>query len=281
MTGLMLVYDILRWEEKDLIRKARERGLPLRLLHINSKPLHVGRNGFSPNTVALQRCVSFNRALSSTLVLESGGIRVVNNSQALMAAEDKLWTQSLLVRSNIPTPRTIISFEPQTTVDAARELGFPVVIKPLRGSWGRLVSLGRDEEEVRSIAEHRSYLGDHYKITYVQEYVKKPGRDIRSFCLGDTVPAAIYRVSPHWITNTARGGKAESAPITPELEEITLKACRAVGVEFGGVDIVEDPQRGLMVLEVNGVPEYKNTIRVTGVDLTSLLLDYLNQLARR
>ncbi len=281
MVSLMLVYDILRWEEKDIIAKARERGLGLRLLHINSKPLHVGRNGFSPDMVALQRCVSFNKAMASTLVLESGGLRVVNNSHALMVSEDKLWTQSLLIRNGITTPRTIISFEPHTTVDAAKELGFPVVIKPLKGSWGRLVSLGRDEEEVRSIAEHRTYLGDHYKIAYVQEYVRKPGRDIRSFCLGDTVPAAIYRVSPHWITNTARGGKAEPAPITPELEEITLRACRAVGVEFGGVDIVEDPERGYMVLEVNGVPEYKNTIRVTGVDLSSLLLDYLVSLYKR
>ena len=149
------------------------------------------------------------------------------------------------------------------------------------GSWGRLAALAGDEEAVRAVSEHREYLGGPYRVHYIQEYVRKPGRDIRAMCIGGEAPAAIYRVSSHWITNTARGGRAEPARVDGELEDLVVRSCEAVGVEVGGVDVVEDPERGYLVLEVNAVPEFKNIVRVTGVNVPGLIAEYLVSRVRR
>jgi len=275
-----IAYDVVRWEERDLVAKARAAGLELELLHVLSKPLLIGRNDVGAGTVLL-RCVSHNRALATALALESSGAEVVNSSRALATCEDKVWAQSVLSRAGIPTPLSAVAYDFSSARAAARELGYPVVVKPVRGSWGRLVSLARDDEELRSIVEHRMALGEHYKVIYLQKYVEKPGRDIRLFCLGGRVVAGIYRVSEHWVTNTARGGRAEPLKADPELEELAAKSCEALGVEFGGVDVVEGPSEGYMVLEVNGVPEYRNTVKVTGVDLSKLVLEHLVAKAKR
>jgi len=280
LTSFLMVYDILRWEEKDVITKARELGANVRLLHLQSKPIRIGVNGFEID-IALQRSVSFNRALSSTLALESAGMHVVNSSQALMASEDKIWTHASLVKAGLPTPPSVLAYDVESALKAAETLGYPVVVKPVRGSWGRLVNLARDEEELRGIVEHRMLMGDHYKVIYLQKYIEKPNRDMRVFCLGGAIVAGIYRISRHWVTNTARGARAEPLSISSELEEMALRACEVLGVEFGGVDIVEDPREGYMVLEVNGVPEYRNTVRVTGVDVSKRLVEYLVERAQK
>ncbi|MEM1619165.1 MAG: lysine biosynthesis protein LysX [Fervidicoccaceae archaeon] len=276
---VLMVYDVARWEEKDIRKKCSEEGLELSLLALPLEPIELGRRVEAD--IALQRCVSFNRALSSTLALEASGMRVVNSSSALAAAEDKAWAHSLAARAGIRVPRAFIAYDYRSALRAADALGYPIVVKPLRGSWGRLVHMARDPEELRSIVEHRLLMGEHYKAMYVQEFIAKPGRDIRTFCLGGRVVAGIYRVSDHWVTNTARGGKAVPLTVDPELEDLTVKACEALGVEFGGVDFVEDPARGYMLLEVNGVPEYRNTVRVTGVDVSRELARFLKEKIKR
>ncbi|MEB3780233.1 MAG: lysine biosynthesis protein LysX [Desulfurococcales archaeon] len=278
MGTLLLLYDLLRWEEKDLLDKAR--GLfDVKPVHVKSSLLRLAR-GLQAD-VALQRASSLSRALSSASVVESWSVRVVNTTSSLYATGDKIWTHSLLARHGVPMPETYVVYSLEAALEAASRLGYPVVVKPVRGSWGRLVSRADDEEDLRTIIEHREAMGVDYRVYYVQEYIRKPGRDLRVFCIGDSVPAGIVRESSHWITNTARGAK--SSPLKPdeELVDLTLRSCEGVGVEVGGVDIVEDPERGYLVLEVNGVPEYKNTVRVTGVDMSSLILEYLRSESRR
>ena len=270
---IAIVYDVARWEEKALLSRAREMGVDVEPLHLGSASIRLGGNsGFD---VALVRAVSHSKALASAAALESSGVRSVNSAWSLYVSLDKVWSHAALSRAGVPMPETVVAFSPESALDAAEELGYPVVVKPVQGSWGRMVALARDAEALRSILEYSQYTGPAGRIHYLQEYVEKPGRDIRSFCIGDTVPAAIYRVSSKWITNTARGGRAEAVRPDQELEDLTLRACRAVGVEFGGVDVVEDRERGYLVLEVNGVPEFKNTVRVTGVDIPGLVVEYL------
>jgi [lysine-biosynthesis-protein LysW]--L-2-aminoadipate ligase len=276
---ILMAYDILRWEEKAFIARAREIGLSLTLIHLSNAILDVGESKWSPGGVALIRATSQYRALASASALESNGLRTVNSADSLYSTFDKLRTHSLLEKHGVPVPRTKIAFSLETALAAADEIGYPVVVKPIHGSWGRLVALARDRESLRSIIEYSQHMGPQGKIHYIQEYIEKPGRDIRTFCVGDSVPAGIYRVSSSWITNTARGARSEPARIDGELEEITLNACRAVGAEFAGVDVVEDPERGYLVLEVNGVPEFKNTVRVTGVDLPGIVLSYLSEIS--
>lgn len=281
MARVGIVYDVARWEEKALIEAARRRGLALEIVYLKESPIPLDSGNRSLD-IALQRSLSHEIALASTIALEAGGVRVVNTSLSTMIAHNKLWTLSILSSRGIQTPRTYIAFDEKPALEAARKLGYPVVVKPLDGSWGRLVSLAGDDETLRSIIEHRSYLPDpRFRIHMLQEFVKKPGRDIRVFLVGQEVPVAIYRVSEHWITNTARGGRAEPAPVDPELEELTLRVAETLGVEVAGVDVFEDPERGYLVNEVNAVPDFKNTVAVTGYDLPGKIVEYLASQARR
>jgi len=210
---IAITYELIRWEEKTLIETAKEQGLDVRLLHLHTLYIPIG--GQTPRElyadVVLQRAISHSIALNSTIALESLGLRVVNNSLATAIAMNKLWTLKVLSQNKIPVPRTLIAFDFEPSVDAAKALGYPVVIKPIDGSWGRLIAMARDNEELRALIEHRNYIPNPtMKVNMIQEYVRKPDRDLRIFVIGDEVATAIYRVSNHWITNTARGGQSHS-----------------------------------------------------------------------
>lgn len=281
MVSIALIYDIARWEEKALLEASRKLSVNMTPIHVKSKVFPV--EGLSENVeIGLQRSLSHAIALSSTVLFESSGLRVVNTSKAISLAQDKLWTLTLLSKAGIPTPKTIVAFSEQSAMEAAKILGYPVVVKPVNGSWGKLVSLVEDDETLRVILEHKTFINNpQFKIHLIQEYVRKPGRDIRVFVVGDEVPVAIYRVSSHWITNTARGGSAVPAPIDEELGNLALKASEALGVEVSGIDVFEDPERGYLVNEVNAVPDFRNTVAVTGYDLPAKIVEYLVREAKR
>ncbi|MEM3949214.1 MAG: lysine biosynthesis protein LysX [Zestosphaera sp.] len=282
---LLLLYDILRWEEKSFIDTARKLGVDIIPLHVPTVFGKVGDKsltGVGEVDVALQRSVSFYNSLESTILMESYGINVVNKSYTIMTCQDKLWTTSLLVRNGVPTPDTYVTFNHDTVYRiVGNGLRYPFVVKPIHGSWGKLLALVDDEEDLRTVVEHRSFMHNPmYSVYYVQELVRKPGRDIRVFTVGEEVPVAIYRYSDHWITNTARGGKAVPAQIDPELEDLALRAAKAVGGDFLGIDVFEHPEKGYVVDEVNAVTEFRNTVAVTGYDLTRKVLEHLISVAR-
>jgi [lysine-biosynthesis-protein LysW]--L-2-aminoadipate ligase len=159
-------------------------------------------------------------------------------------------------------------------------MGYPVVLKPGVGSWGRLLAKVNDREAAEALLEHKQVLGSyHHSIYYIQEYVDKPGRDIRAFVVGDETICAIYRRSSHWITNTARGGEASNCPVTPELDELCQKAAAAVGGGVVALDLFEDEQRGLLVNEINYTMEFRNSIDTTGINIPGRVVDYVLQVA--
>jgi [lysine-biosynthesis-protein LysW]--L-2-aminoadipate ligase len=174
-----------------------------------------------------------------------------------------------------------MAFTPESALAAMEELGYPCVIKPNTGSWGRLISKINDRDAAEAVLEHKQILGSyHHSIFYIQEYVEKKGRDIRSFVVGDRCIAAVYRYSPHWITNTARGGKTENCPITDELHDISVRAANAVGGGVVAIDVFETPA-GLSVNEVNYTMEFRNSITVTGVNIPAKVVDYVLEVGRR
>ena len=282
--SIALIYDIVRWEERALIKAFNDLGVHIIPIHVRTKPFVL--DGYEQTkaefSVALQRSISHYVALESTIALEGIGISVINSSDSLLKCMDKLLALSILKRAGIKTPKTAVVFSEEAAYDIAKKFGYPVVIKPINGSWGRLISLIRDDEELRSIMEHRSYLpGMLSKVHIVQEFVRKPGRDIRVFVVGNEAPVAIYRVSKHWITNTARGGKAVPARVDPELEDLSLRVAKLLKGEILGIDIFEDPVRGYLVNEVNPVPEFKNTVASTGYNLPRKIAEYIIAKIRR
>jgi len=281
MPTIGMAYMVVRWEEKALVKAAEERGANMRLLHLPGLRLVIGGAAELPEVV-LQRSISHYAALSSSLVLESLGVRVVNTARATAAANDKIWSAALLRRAGVAMPRTGVAWSMEAALRLAEEIGYPVVVKPSNGSWGRMVARADDEEDLRAILEHREYMPQpEMKVHMLQEYVPKPGRDIRVTVVAGRPVAGIYRYSDHWVTNTARGGRAEPAPVEGELGEVAVRAAEAVGLEIAGVDVFEHPERGYLVNEVNPVPEFKNTVRVTGVDVAGEMVEYLLGLLRR
>ncbi len=159
-------------------------------------------------------------------------------------------------------------------------MGYPVLMKPAVGSWGRLLAKINDRDAAEALLEHKEVLGSyHHSIFYLQRYVEKRGRDIRSFVVGDECIAAIYRTSNHWITNTARGGVASNCPVTAEIGELSVRAAKAVGGGMVAIDLFETKD-GIIVNEVNHTMEFKNSVTTTGVNIPGAMVDYVLKVAR-
>lgn len=278
MSSFTILYDIVRWEEKAIASAAKKKGVDVHL--VDARELAIDTTAAKgsrpvPDELVLQRCVSHYRNVHATAALESLGHRVVNNFESANISSDKLFCTLALSRAGIPTPRTFVAFTEESAKKALKELGYPGVIKPVVGSWGRLSALLKDEDFATAILEDREYMYPMYQVYYLQEFVKRPPRDIRSFVVGDKTVAAIYRLSStDWRTNTARGGKAIPCPITKELDDLSVRSARAVGGEIVGVDLMESPS-GMLVHEVNNTTEFKNTVPATGIDIPGFIVDYL------
>ncbi|HLH63325.1 MAG TPA: lysine biosynthesis protein LysX [Ktedonobacteraceae bacterium] len=224
----------------------------------------------------LCRTVSQSRGLAVLNVLESWGVRVYNSAAVTATCNDKLLTTLALLRAGIPTPRTLLAFDAQQTIRGIEMLGYPVVLKPTTGSWGRLLARINDRDAAEAVLEHQETLGSYqHHIHYIQEHIAKPQRDIRAFVVGDRTICAIYRTSQHWVTNTARGAVASNCPVTPELDSLCVRAAQVVGGGILAIDVLEDPQRGLLVNEINATMEFRNSIAPTGVDIPNAMLDYV------
>jgi [lysine-biosynthesis-protein LysW]--L-2-aminoadipate ligase len=235
-----------------------------------NQPFH-----FSDFSVVLERSISYVRGLYATQILNSWGIPTVNMAHVAAICGDKLATTAVLGRAGVPQPRVKVAFTAESALEAIEELGYPVVLKPVVGSWGRLLARINDRDAAEAILEHKELLGSYqHSVFYIQEYIQKPGRDIRAFVVGNETICAMYRSSSHWITNTARGGEGEVCPVTPELHEICAAAAMAVGGGVLAIDILEDPHRGFLVNEVNHTMEFHTLVPTTGVDVPGIIVDY-------
>jgi len=230
----------------------------------------------SPFDVVLERSISFGRSLYALKLLEERGVRCVNRYEVVATCGDKLLTSAALERAGVPQPRTLTAFTPEAALRAIEMLGYPAVIKPVVGSWGRLVSRVNDRDAAEALLEHLEVLGSWQQhIFYIQEHVQKPGRDIRAFVVGDEPICAIYRTSEHWITNTARGVRASNCPVDGLVGDLALAAARAVGGGILAIDLLETPDGRLLVNEVNHTMEFRNSIDTTGVDIPGRIVDYV------
>lgn len=253
--------------------------LDLEMIDVRKMHFHLGADRFNVD-VAVERCINHSRAVHALRLFESAGIPCVNSYHVGNICGDKLLTSAALLDAGLPQPEVRVAFTEETALEAIEEMGYPVVLKPAVGSWGRLLSKINDRDAAESILEHKSILGSyHHSIFYIQKYVEKPGRDIRGFVVGDECIASIYRTSKHWITNTARGATAESCPMTDELHSICVRAADAVGGGVVAVDLLETDD-GFLVNEVNYTMEFKNSVSVTGVNIPGRIVDHVVSVAR-
>ncbi len=268
------LHSLLRKEEKLLLEAFAKHGGAELVMLDDRKMIFDLKDGPEVDMV-LERCINHSRAVHGLRLLESLGIRCVNSHRVASVCGDKLLTSLALKEARVPQPAVRVAFTEVSALEALDDVGYPAVLKPAVGSWGRLLSKVNDRDAAESILEHKTILGSyHHSIFYIQEYVEKHGRDIRSFVVGDECIAAIYRDSAHWITNTARGAKASNCPVTDELAAVSLAAARAVGGGILAVDLFETPD-GLLVNEVNYTMEFRNSIDTTGVNIPGRMVEYV------
>jgi len=270
----------VRVEEKLLLQELASRGITTKVIDDRELVLPTEKRPELGVDVVVERCIQHGTALYALSVLDGWCIPTVNTYETAEVCGNKLLTTMRLVRDKVPAPKTRVAFTPESALAAVEDLGYPAVMKPLIGSWGRLVSKVNDRESAEAIIEHKDVLGNYlHSIYYVQEYVDKPGRDIRAFVVGDETICAIYRYSDHWITNTARGGRAENCPVTPELDALCVKAAKAVGGGVLAIDVLERDGE-LLVNEVNYTMEFRNSIDTTGVNIPARMIDYVLAVAK-
>ncbi|MBZ0318475.1 MAG: lysine biosynthesis protein LysX [Anaerolineae bacterium] len=260
----------VRIEEKLLFAAFEELGInPVRL---DEREMIARIGEFAPEVdVVLERSISTSAGLVAAQLLEAAHIPVINSHATASTCADKIRTTIALAQQGVPQPITEVAMSAESALAAIEQMGYPVVLKPPIGSWGRLLARVNDRDAAEAILEHKETLGGvSHQIYYIQEYIEKPARDIRAFVIGTETICAIYRNSLHWITNTARGGKASNCPITDDIAEICQNAALAVSGGQGGIlaiDLLEDPERGLLVCEVNHTMEFRNSIDTTGVNI--------------
>ncbi len=287
MNKVGLVYDRIRWDEKALIDACKKSGLGINL--IDCKEIFIDTSA-SQKTLeeefgetVLQRCISYFRGLHITAVLETAGLNIINPLSVSQICGNKLFTTLTLQRAGVPVPKTFVAFTEEGASKALDSLGYPAVAKPVVGSWGRLIALIRDRETAQAIIESREEMPNSLlQIYYLQEYVKRPPRDIRILVVGDETIAASYRYSHdgEWRTNIARGGKSEPCPMNCELEDISLKAAEAVGGGVLAVDCMESP-RGVLVHEVNNTAEFKGLCSATNIDIPGKIIEYVKKVTKK
>lgn len=277
MTRIGLIHAVVRKDEKMIIDAFRERKNDIELVLLDDRKLSFspGEQWWSLDAV-LMRSVSHSRNLNAARLFASAGVPTYNTSQVIEVCGDKLQTSLALLRSGVPQPRFRVAFTEESALEALDDLGYPAVLKPCVGSWGRLISKVNDRDAAEAILEHKSVLGHSGHHTYyMQQYVEKGGRDVRAFVIGSRCVAAIYRTSKHWKTNTALGAVASNCPVTPDLERVALAAARAVGGGIVAIDLFETPGGGWLVNEINDTMEFKNSVTTTGVDIPGLIADYV------
>jgi [lysine-biosynthesis-protein LysW]--L-2-aminoadipate ligase len=285
MTRVAVLVSRIRVEEKLLLAALETAGASVQPIDDGELVLSATPDAQQPRLISgqpleadvvLERSVSTARGLYALRTLEANGFRTVNRHATAATCADKLLTTTALAAAGVPQPRTRLAFTPEAALSAIEELGYPAVLKPVVGSWGRLLARINDRDAAEAVLEHKEVLGSYqHSIFYVQEFVAKPGRDIRAFVVGDETICAIYRSSEHWITNTARGGQAANCPVTPEIDDLCRSAARAVGGGVLAIDLLEHPERGLMVNEVNHTMEFRNSIHTTGVDIPGRVAAYV------
>ncbi|MED5228084.1 MAG: lysine biosynthesis protein LysX [Pseudomonadota bacterium] len=268
-----LLHSLIRKEEKLLLEAFRQQGVTPIML--DDRKLTFDLESVPDIDIVVERCINHSRAMHGLRLFESLGIRCINSSDVARICGDKILTSVALKEAGLAQPPIRIAFTEDSALIAIEELGYPVVLKPAVGSWGRLLAKVNDRESAEAILEHKTVLGSyHHSIFYIQKYVEKQGRDIRSFVVGNECIAAIYRSSSHWITNTARGAVATGCPVTDEIASLSVAAAHAVGGGVLAVDLFESTE-GLLVNEVNYTMEFRNSIDTTGVNIPERVVTYV------
>jgi [lysine-biosynthesis-protein LysW]--L-2-aminoadipate ligase len=277
-----LLYSRIRADEKLLLSELRERGHEV--TKVDTREVTFDLEGppaaLSECDVVLDRCLATSRSKYATRFLDHHGVPVVNSAETAAVCSDKVETSIALAAAGVPTPETKVAFTTDAALGAIESFGYPCVLKPVVGSWGRLMAKLESRTAAEAVLEHKETLGGYeHSVFYVQQFVEKPGRDVRVLMAGGEAVAAMTRSSDHWITNAAAGAETESFALDDEAVALAEAASDAVGGGLLGVDLMETGAESdgteYTVHEVNHSVEFKALNGAVEVDIPAAVVDWL------
>jgi len=285
LSKICIVFDRLRTEEKMLQKEAVKLGHDASLIDAKITQINTSSQtqDFDFGDTVLERCISYYRGLYFTACLEFLDVPVINKFDVSATCGNKLLTSMLLKKNNIPTPKTYFSFSADAARKNLEDVGYPLVIKPIIGSWGRNVVPLKDKDTADAIIEQREITdGPLDRIFYLQELIDRPPRDIRVITVGDRAVTAMYRKSSgNFKTNIALGAEPEICNITNEIEDLCAKTSKVVGGGILGIDLMEDKEKGLVIHEVNNTVEFKGLVKVADANIPKEMIEYALNLSRK
>ncbi|ELZ06555.1 lysine biosynthesis protein LysX [Natrialba aegyptia] len=276
-----ILYSRIRKDEKLLLAELRERDHEITKIDVRKHEFTVGEvpDAFADLDLVVDRCLATSRSLYATQFFEAYGIPVVNSHETADICADKAKNSLALERAGVPTPETKVAFTKETAMEAIEDFGYPCVLKPVVGSWGRLMAKIDSPDAAEAILEHKATLGHYeHKVFYVQEFVEKPGRDIRVLAIDGEPVAGMVRSSDHWITNAAKGAETDVFELDDEAEDLVQTASDAVGGGLLGVDLMETGD-SYTVHEVNHTVEFKALNDAVETDVAGTVVDWLEEKA--
>jgi [lysine-biosynthesis-protein LysW]--L-2-aminoadipate ligase len=272
-----LLYSRIRRDEKLLLSELRDRGHEVTKIDVRKERfgIHEAPESFEGVDLVLDRCLATSRSRYITRFVDRYGIPVVNGPETAAICADKARNSLVLSEAGVPTPNTEVAFTKESALESIEAFGYPCVLKPVVGSWGRLMAKIDSRDAAEAILEHKETLGHYeHKVFYIQEFVEKPGRDIRVVATDGEPVAAMARSSDHWLTNAAQGAEVEPIEVTDEMRDLVERASDAVGGGLLGVDLMETGDE-FTVHEVNHTVEFKALDSVTDVDVPGAVVDWL------
>ena len=276
-----VLYSRIRQDEKLLLNELRDRGHEVTKIDVRKQQfgLHEAPDDFAGVDLLVDRCLATSRSIYTTQFADAYGIPVVNGSETAAVCADKVENSLALAEADVPTPETTVAFTKEAALEAIEAFGYPCVLKPGVGSWGRLMAKIDSRSAAEAILEHKETLGHYeHKVFYVQEFVEKPGRDIRVLAVDGEPVAAMTRSSDHWLTNAAKGGETEAFDLDDRALDLVERASDAVGGGMLGVDLMEvggTDSGEYTVHEVNHTVEFKALDAATDVDVPAEVVDWL------
>jgi len=272
-----VLYSRIRRDEKLLLAELRDRGHGVTKLDVRDQQFGLMDPpvGLGDVDVLLDRCLATSRSVHATQFAEAYGVSVVNSAATATRCANKVRTSLALAAAGVPTPATEVAFTRETALETVESLGYPCVLKPIVGSWGRLMAKLDSRAAAEAVLEHKETLGHYeHKIFYLQEFVDKAGRDIRVLAVDGEPVAAMARRSDHWLTNAAKGAETARLTVDDEMRALVARASEAVGGGLLGVDLMETDD-GYTVHEVNHTVEFKTLDDTAAVDVPGRVVDWL------
>jgi len=276
-----MLYSRVRRDEKLLLRELRDRGHEVTKVDVRTEQfgVHGPPAALEDVDILVDRCLATSRSRYVTRFVEAYDVPVVNEPETAAVCADKARNSLVLAEEDIPTPATDVAFTKESAMESIEEFGYPCVLKPVVGSWGRLMAKIDSRSAAEAVLEHKETLGHYeHKVFYIQEFVEKPGRDIRVVATDGEPVAAMARSSEHWLTNAAQGAETEEIAVTPAMADLVERASDAVGGGLLGVDLMEvggADSGEFTVHEVNHTVEFKALNEVTDVDVPGAVVDWL------